>query len=151
MSDFEKLKDKLKDKLAKAQSSQEVEIVRGEIFGKNGLINLEFKKLGSLSPDDKKKLASKINNAKQELIKLFNDKAIKLADSEIDQQVKKEKDDVTLPETDFRIGKIHPVSQVIDEISSIFSEIGFSVEEGPDVESESVSYTHLTLPTILLV
>ena len=71
MSDFEKLKDKLKDKLTKAQNLQEVEIVKGEIFGKNGLINLEFKKLGSLSPDDKKKVASEINNAKQELIKLF--------------------------------------------------------------------------------
>ena len=51
MSDFEKLKDKL----SKAQSSKEVEAVRGEIFGKNGLINLEFKKLGSLSTEDKKK------------------------------------------------------------------------------------------------
>ena len=55
MSDFEKLKDKLKNKLTKAQSSEEVEVARGEIFGKNGLINLEFKKLGSLSPEDKKK------------------------------------------------------------------------------------------------
>ena len=55
MSDFEKLKDKLKDKLTKAQTSEDVEIVRGEIFGKNGLINLEFKKIGSLSPEDKKK------------------------------------------------------------------------------------------------
>ena len=154
MSDFEKLKDELKLKLSEAKNSQEVDIIRTNIFGKNGLINSEFKKLGSLSPDDKKKVASEINNVKQELTKLFNDKVLKLANSEIDEQVKNEKDDVTLPEKDFRIGKIHPVSQVIDEISSIFSEIGFSVEEGPDVESEyynSVSYTHLTLPTIYSV
>ena len=61
MSDFEKLKDQLKDKLTKAQSSEDVEIIRGEIFGKNGLVNLEFKKLGSLSPEDKKKVASVID------------------------------------------------------------------------------------------
>ena len=146
MSDFEKLKEELKDKLHKAQSSQEVDIVRTEIFGKNGLINSEFKKLGSLSPEDKKKLASQINSAKQELTKLFNDKSTQLADSEIDEQLKKEKDDVTLPEKDFRIGKIHPVSQVIDEISSIFSEIGFSVEEGPDIESEYYNFTALNTP-----
>ena len=85
MSDFEKLKDKLKDKLTKAQSSLEVESVRAEIFGKNGLINLEFKKIGSLSPEDKKKVASEINNAKQELTKLFNEKVLKLANSEIDE------------------------------------------------------------------
>ena len=142
MSDFEKLKDKL----SKAQSSKEVEAVRGEIFGKNGLINLEFKKLGSLSPEDKKKVASEINSAKQELTKLFNNKVLNLENSEIDEQIKKEKDDVTLPEKDFRIGKIHPVSQVIDEISSIFSEIGFSVEEGPDVESEYYNFTSLNTP-----
>ena len=146
MSDFEKLKDELKLKLSEAKNSQEVDIIRTNIFGKNGLINSEFKKLGSLSPEDKKKVASEINNAKQELTKLFNNKVLKLENSEIDEQVKKEKDDVTLPEKDFRIGKIHPVSQVIDEISSIFSEIGFSVEEGPDVESEYYNFSALNTP-----
>ena len=146
MSDFEKLKNELKVKLTEAKSSQEVDIIRTNIFGKKGLINSEFKKLGSLSPEDKKKIASEINNAKQELIKFLNDKVLTLADSEIDEQVKKERDDVTLPEKDFRIGKIHPVSQVIDEISSIFSEIGFSVEEGPDVESEYYNFTALNTP-----
>jgi len=55
MSDFEKLKNELKDKLTKAQNSKEVEIVRLEIFGKNGFINSQFKTLGLLSPEDKKK------------------------------------------------------------------------------------------------
>ena len=91
MSDFEKLKDELKLKLSEAKNSQEVDIIKGNIFGKNGFINSEFKKLGSLSPDDKKKVASEINNTKQELTKLFNDKVLKLANSEVDEQVKKEK------------------------------------------------------------
>ena len=146
MSEFEKLKNQLIDKLSKVQSSKEVDIIRTEIFGKSGLINSEFKKLGSLSPDDKKKVASEINNAKQELTKLFNKKLSNLENSEIDERVKNEKDDVTLPEKDFRLGKIHPVSQVIDEISSIFSEIGFSVEEGPDVETEYYNFTALNTP-----
>ena len=64
MSDFAKLKEEFKDKIFKAQSSKEVETIRSEIFGKNGLINSQFKKLGSLSPEDKKKTASEINNAK---------------------------------------------------------------------------------------
>ena len=55
MSNFEKLKDQLKNKLTKAKSSKEVDIIRAEIFGKNSLINSEFKKLGSLPPEDKKK------------------------------------------------------------------------------------------------
>ncbi len=146
MSDFEKLKNQLIDKLHKVQSSKEAEDIKTEIFGKSGLINSEFKKLGSLSPDDKKKVASEINNAKEELTKLFNNKLSNLENIEIDERVKKEKDDVTLPEKDFRIGKIHPVSQVIDEISSIFSEIGFSVEEGPDIETEYYNFTALNTP-----
>jgi len=146
MSDFEKLKEDFKNKLAKAQSFKEVNEIRAEIFGKKGFINLEFKKLGSLSPDDKKEVASKINNIKQELSIILNEKLVKASDFETDEQVKKEKEDVTLPEREFTIGKIHPVSQVIDEISSIFSEIGFSVEEGPDVESEYYNFTALNTP-----
>ena len=146
MSDFEKLKEDFKNKLAKAQSFKEVNELRAEIFGKKGFINSEFKKLGSLSPDDKKEVASKINNIKQELSIILNEKLVKALDSETDEQVKKEKEDVTLPEREFTIGKIHPVSQVIDEISSIFSEIGFSVEEGPDVESEYYNFTALNTP-----
>ena len=66
--------------------------------------------------------------------------------NEINSKLKNEKVDVTLPERSFTQGKIHPVSQVIDEISSIFSEIGFSVEEGPDVESEYYNFTALNTP-----
>ena len=59
---------------------------------------------------------------------------------------KNEKVDITLPIRPFQQGKIHPVSQVIDEISSIFSEIGFSVAEGPDVETEYNNFTALNTP-----
>ena len=60
MSDFEKLKNQLINKLTEAKNSKEVDLIRTEIFGKNGLINSEFKKLGSLSPDEKKNVASKL-------------------------------------------------------------------------------------------
>ena len=69
-----------------------------------------------------------------------------LRNQEINKKLETEKVDVTLPERPFKNGKIHPVSQVIDEISSIFSEIGFSVEEGPDVENEYNNFTALNTP-----
>ena len=72
MSDFAKLKEEFKIKLSQARSSKEVETIRSEIFGKNGLLNSEFKKLGLLPPEKKKKVASEINDAKQELIELFS-------------------------------------------------------------------------------
>ena len=61
-------------------------------------------------------------------------------------KLKNEKVDITLPIRTYHQGKIHPVSQVIDEISSIFSEVGFSVAEGPDVESEYNNFTALNTP-----
>ena len=64
----------------------------------------------------------------------------------INEKLEKEKVDVTLPKDLIVRGKIHPVSQTIDEISSIFSEIGFSVEEGPDVENEYNNFTALNTP-----
>ena len=105
MSDFEKIKDELKNKLIKAKDSKELEITRSEIFSKNGLINSEFKKLGSLSPEEKKKVASKINTAKQELTKLLNEKVARMEFNEIDERVKKEKNDVTLPEKILKLEK----------------------------------------------
>ena len=59
------------------------------------------------------------------------------------KNLKTEKVDITLPGRTYFSGKIHPVSQVIDEVTSIFSEIGFSVEEGPDVENEYYNFTAL--------
>ena len=64
----------------------------------------------------------------------------------VGEKLEKEKVDITLPERPYVRGKIHPVSQTIDEISSIFSEIGFSVEEGPDVENEYNNFTALNTP-----
>ena len=73
-------------------------------------------------------------------------KNFELENKEINEKLKNEKVDVTLPIRPLRQGKIHPVSQVIDEISSIFSEIGFSVAEGPDVETEYNNFTALNTP-----
>ena len=146
MSDFEKLKNDFKQKILEAKNSEEIENINSEIFGKKGFINSEFSKIGPLSPEDKKKLAIQINNGKQELVKIFSQVSTKIKNKELNENIEKQKIDVTLPEKEFKIGKIHPVSQVIDEISSIFSEIGFSVEEGPDVESDYNNFTALNTP-----
>ena len=89
---------------------------------------------------------SDIKIIKDELQNLIEAKINEIQNAEINQKLEKEKIDITLPERSFVRGKIHPVSQVIDEISSIFSEIGFSVEEGPDVENEYNNFTALNTP-----
>mgnify|MGYP001273896647 CR=1 FL=1 len=89
---------------------------------------------------------SELNSIKDELQIAISNKIQDIEIKEINSKLQNEKIDVTLPERSFSQGKIHPVSQVIDEISSIFSEIGFNVEEGPDVENEYNNFTALNTP-----
>jgi len=111
-----------------------------------GLVSSEFKKIVTIDVSEKKKFAADLNIIKDELHDLINFKINEIEKANINEKLEKEKIDVTLPERSFVRGKIHPVSQTIDEISSIFSEIGFSVEEGPDVENEYNNFTALNTP-----
>ena len=128
MSDLKKIKDEFLTKLSGKLNLSEINEIKSNLFGKNGLISLQFKKIGSIAESERKKFASDLNVIKDELQNLINIKINEIQISEINEKLKKEKIDITLPERTFKRGKIHPVSQTIDEISSIFSEIGFSVE-----------------------
>ena len=146
MSDIKKIKEDYLDKLSGELHIEEVNQIKTELFGKNGLISNSFKKLGSMQSEDRKKFASDLNFVKDKLQEKINNKLQEIETIEINSKLKNENIDVTLPERDINQGKIHPVSQVIDEISSIFSEIGFSVEEGPDVENQHYNFTALNTP-----
>ena len=146
MSDLKKIKNDFLLKLEKKLSLTEINEIKTNLFGKNGLISSQFKKIGSISESEKKKFASELNLIKDELQNQINSKINEIQSEEINKKLEKEKVDITLPERTFVRGKIHPVSQTIDEISSIFSEIGFSVEEGPDVENEYNNFTALNTP-----
>ena len=146
MSDLKKIKDEFLPKLKGKLNLIEINEIKSNLFGKNGLISSQFKKIGSIAENERKKFASDLNNIKDELQDLIDNKINEIQNAEINEKLDKEKIDVTLPERFFVRGKIHPVSQTIDEISSIFSEIGFSVEEGPDVENEYNNFTALNTP-----
>ena len=146
MSDLIKIKEEFTLKLKSKINISEINQIKTELFGKNGLISLQFKKIGTIADTDRKKFASDLNIIKDELQDLINSKTKEIEIAEINEKLENEKIDITLPERPFVRGKIHPVSQTIDEISSIFSEIGFSVEEGPDIENEHNNFTALNTP-----
>ena len=146
MSDLKKIKDEFLTKLRGKLNLSEINQIKSDLFGKNGLISSQFKKIGTIVESERKKFASDLNIIKDELQDLINSKINEIEKFEINKKLEKEKVDITLPERPFNRGKIHPVSQTIDEISSIFSEIGFSVEEGPDVENEYNNFTALNTP-----
>ena len=146
MSDLKKIKDEFLSKLKEKLNISEINKIKSDLFGKNGLISSQFKKIGTISDSERKKFASELNIIKDELQNLINSKINEIESAEINKKLEREKIDITLPERSFVRGKIHPISQTIDEISSIFSEIGFSVEEGPDVENEYNNFTALNTP-----
>ena len=133
-------------KVLQAKDKPELQTLKTEFLGKNSQLNQEFKKLGSLQEEQRKIRAASLNNEKQKITEAINSRFKELEKLEINQKLLKDKVDVTLPARERPNGKIHPVSQVIDEISSIFSEIGFSVEEGPDIENEHYNFTALNTP-----
>ena len=146
MSDIKKIKEEYLSKLKSKIDINQVNQIKTDLFGKNGLISSQFKNIGSVVEAERKKFAADLNSIKDELQDLINSKVNEIETAEINEKLAKEKVDITLPERSFVQGKIHPVSQTIDEISSIFSEIGFSIEEGPDVENEYYNFTALNTP-----
>ncbi len=146
MSDLKKIRDEFILKLKGKLDLSEINQIKSNLFGKNGLVSSQFKKIGTIVESERKKFASDLNILKDELQDLIHSKIDEVENAEINKKLDKEKIDITLPERPFVRGKIHPVSQTIDEISSIFSEIGFSVEEGPDVENEYNNFTALNTP-----
>ena len=146
MSDLDKINSVFNAKINTIKTKEELQNIKTEFFGKNGQITSQFKSLGSLEPEKRKEFASNLNKIKDDITNQLEQKILEIETNEINGKLKNEKVDVTLPIRPYRKGKIHPVSQVIDEISSIFSEIGFSVAEGPDVENEYNNFTALNTP-----
>ena len=146
MIDLDNINSSFEQKIKSVKSKEELQILKTEFFGKSGEITNQFKSLTSVEANKRKEFASSLNKTKDSLTSQLEKKLLELETSEVNAKLKDEKLDVTLPVRSFQNGKIHPVSQVIDEISSIFSEIGFSVAEGPDVETEYNNFTALNTP-----
>ena len=146
MSEIKKIKEEYLLRLGKVLDQYKLNEIKTELFGKNGIISNKFKQLGSIDEDKRKEFASELNFLKKELQNLILKKNENIQNQEINKKLKGDNIDVTLPGRTYFAGKIHPVSQVIDEVTSIFSEIGFSVEEGPDVESEYYNFSALNTP-----
>jgi len=146
MSDLDNIYSSFEKKIKSVKSKEELQNLKTEFFGKSGQITNQFKSLGTITEDKRKEFASFLNKLKNNLTIQLDNKFLELETLEINEKLKDQKIDITLPARQFKNGKIHPVSQVIDEISSIFSEIGFSVAEGPDVETEHNNFTALNTP-----
>ena len=139
-------KNDIEKKINQASSLAEIEILRVQYLGKKGLLTSEMKSLSSLSFEEKKQKGQKLNILKVFLENELLMKRNLIENSIINEKIKKEKVDVTLPSRNYDSGKIHPISQSIYSIINIFASMGFSVESGPDIESDFYNFTALNIP-----
>lgn len=134
--------------VAAAPTLEALEEARLAVLGKKGWLSAALKDLGGLSPDERKTRAQMLNEVKDRLGSAIEARKGVLADAAINARLAAEKLDMTLPLNDSHEGqgRIHPVSQVIDEITEIFAAMGFSIAEGPDIEDDFHNFTALNIP-----
>ncbi|ALJ34154.1 phenylalanine--tRNA ligase subunit alpha [Azospirillum brasilense] len=140
------LKDELLSQVNAAGDLAALEEVRVTALGKKGRITGFMKELGGLSPDERRERGQQLNALKDEIAAAIDGRKADLARAHLEARLQAERIDVTLPIRPQTEGRIHPISQTIDEMVAIFAEMGFSVAEGPDVEDDFHNFTALNFP-----
>ncbi len=148
MADIAKLETELMGAVAAAGDEAAVEAVRVSALGKNGSVTALLKTLGSMTPDERKVKGPEINGIKDRVTAAIAEKKEALKAAALDARLNTETVDVTLPvrEAPAEAGRIHPISQVIDELTAIFADMGFAVAEGPDIETDDYNFAKLNIP-----
>ncbi|HBS33195.1 MAG TPA: phenylalanine--tRNA ligase subunit alpha [Parvularcula sp.] len=146
MSDIDAIERDTLAKVAAASDIAALEEVRVAALGKKGVVSERMKTLGAMAPEERKAAGAALNVLKDRIAAAIDAKKQKLEDAALDERLRTEKVDVTLPAPSSPRGRIHPVTQVTEEIVAIFSAMGFDVAEGPDIEDDFHNFTALNFP-----
>jgi len=117
-----------------------------QALGKKGEISLQMRELGRMSPEERQVMGPKLNALKDEITEALALKKAALADAALNERLAAEWLDVTLPGRLRRMGSLHPVSQVWEECTAIFADMGFAVAEGPQIEEDWYNFDALNIP-----
>nr|WP_224817154.1 phenylalanine--tRNA ligase subunit alpha [Hasllibacter sp. MH4015] len=134
------------DRIGGASDEGTLEEFRVAALGKKGEISLKMRELGKMTPEERQVAGPALNALKDEVNAALTAKKAGLADAALDERLKAEWLDVTLPARHRRQGTIHPVSQVMEEVTAIFADMGFSVAEGPQIETDFYNFDALNIP-----
>ncbi|WP_019904745.1 phenylalanine--tRNA ligase subunit alpha [Methylobacterium sp. 77] len=148
MTDLDTLEGDLLGQVGNASDEASLDAVRVAALGKKGSISELLKTLGSMTPDERKERGPLINGLRDKVQGAIAIRRDALAEAALEARLSAERIDVTLPvrEAPEARGRIHPISQVMDEITAIFADMGFSVAEGPDIETDDYNFTALNFP-----
>jgi phenylalanyl-tRNA synthetase alpha chain len=140
------MSDALLERIAAAGTLAELDSVRVALLGKSGEITAKLKSLGAMDPDTRAAEAPKIHALRERVTNALSDRKSALENVDLDRRLATETLDLSLPAPDYPTGTVHPVSQVMDELAEIFADLGFSVAEGPEIETQWYNFTALNMP-----
>ena len=149
MDILEKIKEiekEAKQDFSSVENLEDLEELRIKYLGKKGKIQGIFSQMGKIDDDKKPVVGRETNILKGKIESLHNEKETELENLRKKEKMKEEKIDVTLPGVKPRIGHAHPLTKIIKEIKDVFIGLGFSIEEGPEVESEYYNFKALNIP-----
>jgi phenylalanyl-tRNA synthetase alpha chain len=148
MSDIAQLEQQILTDVSGAADEPSLESVRVAALGKSGSVSALLKTLGAMTPDERRQQGPLINGLKDRVTLAIAARREALKDQALDARLNTEAVDVTLPvrESGIEIGRVHPISQVTDELTAIFADMGFAVAEGPDIETDDYNFTKLNFP-----
>src|SRR5580704_17223676 len=148
MSDFAVLQRELLTAVAQAPDEAALEAVRVSALGKKGRISELLKSLGSMTPEERREKGPLINGLRDEVQAAVHSRKQALAGAALEARLSAEKLDLSLPLRESAVGRgrVHPISQVVDELTAVFADMGFSIAEGPDIETDWLNFTALNFP-----
>jgi phenylalanyl-tRNA synthetase alpha chain len=141
------LKQKYLSQIADAADEAVLEEIRVGAVGKKGEVALKMRELGKMTPEERQVAGPALNALKDEINSAISAKKSALGDAALDERLRTDWLDVTLPGRHRAQGTIHPVSQVTEEVTAIFGEMGFSVAEGPRIDTDWYNFDALNIPS----
>lgn len=146
MTEIETLKGELLAAVAAATDLAALEAVRLDALGKKGRISVQLKTLGGLEAELRKQTGQALNLVKDEVAEAISARQAELEADALSEQLANERVDISLPVQEPLAGGIHPLGRTMEEIAAIFADMGFSIAEGPDIETDFYNFTALNIP-----
>jgi phenylalanyl-tRNA synthetase alpha chain len=147
MQTFSELLEQAKKKIDNAHDLADIEQLRVHYLGKKGLLTEQLKELGKLLAEQRPQAGKAINEAKKTLQQAIDTRKKTFQAAKLEAQIASERIDITLPGRGQPKGGLHPVTQTLQRIENLFAQIGFSIEEGPEIEDDYHNFEALNIPT----
>ena len=144
--EISKIKENAINAIKIATNSRELDDVRVKYLGKKGELTAILRGMGSLTPEERPIIGSKVNEVRDQIESLIRERELNFEKMELEARLAKEKIDITLPSTKVKRGSKHPLNRIIEEVEDLFVSMGYDVVTGPELETDEYCFERLNLP-----